>query len=260
VRVVIAICSVLLLAGCLTVSYEERAGAVSSVEPRARRDQTATDVTAPAIDAAEEEQPAARDELTARQETIVAAARRVLATQSTTVGDTTYSYDCTGTILTIYAHAGIYLMGLFPNYSGNGVARLHGIARDYHLLHARSLPEPGDLIFWDNTYDRNQDGNWNDPLTHAGLVIDVDEDGTVLYVHHNYRRGIVSATMNLAEPETYQSPEGAVLNAPMRMASQRAANPDLWLSSHLFREYAAMYRIELSAASTFDGAAVASAP
>ena len=179
---------------------------------------------------------------------LVRAAGEVLETQSTIVGASTFSYDCTGTILTVYAHAGIYLADLFAKYTGNGVARLHGIATDYDVLHTRDLPEPGDVIFWDNTYDRNEDGNWNDPLTHAGLVISVSEDGTVGYLHHNYRRGIVTATMNLLKPETYQNDDGEMLNSPMRMASQRASNPDLWLSSHLYREFASMHLIHLEAA------------
>ncbi len=201
--------------------------------------------------------PAAPEErgLSERQILLIQAAREIIETQSTIVGATTFSYDCTGTILTVYAQAGIYLVDLFGKYTGNGVARLYGIATDYEVLHTRDLPEPGDVIFWDNTYDRNEDGNWNDPLTHAGLVISVEEGGTVEYLHHNYRRGIVTARMNLLKPEVYQNDEGNELNSPMRMAGQRASNPDLWLSSHLFREFASMHLIHIEAA-TIDGPAV----
>lgn len=191
-----------------------------------------------------ESEPAA---LTPTQEAIVAAAQKVLESQSTVVGETTYSYDCSGTILTVYAHAGIYLVDLFPRYTGNGVRRLHGIAVDHGLLHENTLPEAGDLIFWDNTYDRNEDGVWNDELTHAGLVLSVADDGTVEYLHHNYRRGIVTASMNLLKPDVYQSDDGEQ-NSPMRMASQRSSNPDKWLSSHLFREFASIHKIQLAMA------------
>ncbi len=198
--------------------------------------------------------------LSERQILLVRAAREIVETQSTVVGETTYSYDCSGTILTVYAHAGIYLVDLFGKYSGNGVARLYGIATDYKVLHTRNLPEPGDVIFWDNTYDRNQDGDWNDPLTHAGLVISVSDDGTVEFLHHNYRRGIVTASMNLLKPEIDRNDEGSELNSPMRMASQRASNPDLWLSSHLFREFACMHLIHIEAAGIDGKEVVASLP
>ncbi|MEE8441827.1 MAG: hypothetical protein V3S41_08910, partial [Spirochaetia bacterium] len=62
-----------------------------------------------------------------RQILLIQGAREIIETQSTIVGATTFSYDCTGTILTVYAQAGIYLVDLFGRYTGNGVARLHGI-------------------------------------------------------------------------------------------------------------------------------------
>lgn len=238
------------LAGCQTIIADGDTAFVPGLD----------DTLAPAIDTAVADAAPESGGLSERQIMLVRAAREIIETQSTVVGETTYSYDCSGTILTVYAHAGIYLIDLFGKYTGNGVARLHGIATDYKVLHTRDLPEPGDVIFWDNTYDRNQDGSWNDPLTHAGLVISVSDDGTVEYLHHNYRRGIVTASMNLLKPEIYRNDEGSELNSPMRMASQRASNPDLWLSSHLFREFAAMYLIHIETAGVDGKEVVASLP
>ncbi|MCK4516114.1 MAG: hypothetical protein KAU31_12695, partial [Spirochaetaceae bacterium] len=75
-----------------------------------------------------------------------------------------------------------------------------------------------------------------------------------------YRRGIVTASMNLLKPEIYRNDEGSELNSPMRMASQRASNPDLWLSSHLFREFAGMHLIHIETVGIDDRAVVASLP
>ncbi len=238
------------LAGCQTIIADGDAALLPGLD----------ETPAPAIDTAVADAAPESEGLSERQIMLVRAAREIIETQSTVVGETTYSYDCSGTILTVYAHAGIYLIDLFGKYTGNGVARLHGIATDYEVLHTRHLPEPGDVIFWDNTYDRNQDGSWNDPLTHAGLVISVSDDGTVEYLHHNYRRGIVTASMNLLKPEIYRNDEGSELNSPMRMASQRASNPDLWLSSHLFREFAGMHLIHIETAGTDGREVVASLP
>ena len=255
-RLLILTALLLTLGGCFTVpslNGQDGTKGIADTKPGtalADHDGSTTDVGVAATEGQ-------ADALSEVQTMIVIAAREVLDTQSTIVGDTTFSYDCSGTILTVYAHAGIHLVDLFPRYTGNGVARIHGIATDYDVLHSRDLPETGDVIFWDNTYDRNEDGNWNDPLTHAGLVISVEADGTVEYLHHNYRRGIVTATMNLLEPETYQDDSGKMLNAPMRMASQRASNPDLWLSSHLFREFASLHEVRIETASATDPIAVA---
>jgi hypothetical protein len=98
------------------------------------------------------------------------------------------------------------------------------------------LPLPGDLVFWDNTYDRNGNGRWDDDLTHAGIVVSVDDDGTIHYVHHNYRRGIVVEQMNL------RAPDDTTRNSAMRMRGSPDGN-GLWLSSHLFRDAGSPYMI-----------------
>ena len=154
-----------------------------------------------------------------------------------------YNNDCTGAILAIYAMAGIRLVDLFPRYSGGGVQRLHDIAADHDLLYHSESPEPGDLIFWDNTYDRAGDRRWNDELTHVGLVLNVDRNGRIEFIHYDYQQGIVSAWMNLRDAETHIGRNGIVVNSPMRMRSHRWINPDQWLASHLYRSLAAMHRI-----------------
>jgi len=183
--------------------------------------------------------------LTGRQARILEAADEILSTQRLVVGGYQYAYDCTGTILAIYAMAGVRLVDLFPNYSGNGVTRLYGIAEDRDLLYHSEYPQPGDLIFWDNTYDKNGDKRWNDQLTHVGLVLSVEPGGTVEYLHHHYREGVVTARMNLRDPDTYVADDGIVVNSPMRMRSHRYLNPDEWLASHLYRRLGALHRIEL---------------
>ncbi|TVQ25502.1 MAG: CHAP domain-containing protein [Spirochaetaceae bacterium] len=184
-------------------------------------------------------------QLSDRQIRILRAAEDILRTQSFVVNGYRYSYDCTGTILAIYAMAGLNVVDLFPRYTGNGVARLYAIARDYDLLYDTVYPAPGDLIFWDNTYDRAGDKRWNDDLTHVGMVISVDANGQIEYLHHHYTQGVVVDRMNLRDPETHLGPGGIVVNSPMRMRSHRYINPDQWLASHLYRRMGALHRIPM---------------
>ena len=156
------------------------------------------------------------------------------------VGNKGFRCDCTGVVLASYYKAGIDLQPAFSEERGNGVARLYAVAERYKLVAPVDRPQPGDIIFWDNTYDHNADGKWGDPLTHAGIVVDVSPDGQISYVHHNYRRGVVTARMNLRKPDTYQAQtsNGTLLvNSPMRMKSHRYIKPEAWLSSHLFRSF-----------------------
>ena len=81
--------------------------------------------------------------------------------------------DCTGTVLAIYYYAGIDLARDFNKYSGNGVTRLYKSLQAQKLLYETRYPVTGDIIFWDNTYDRNEDGRWNDTLTHVGITAGV---------------------------------------------------------------------------------------
>jgi hypothetical protein len=189
--------------------------------------------------------PGAANELSLRQQRLVESAQELLASQNFVVGDQRYSYDCTGTILAIYAMAGIHVVDLFPRYSGNGVNRLYSIARDQDLLYHSNAPQPGDLIFWDNTYDKNGDKQWNDGLTHVGIVLSVSESGIIDYVHHHYTQGVVRARMSLVNPEIHLGADGVIVNSPMRMRSHRYLNPDEWLASHLYRELGALYAVDL---------------
>ncbi len=182
------------------------------------------------------------DDLSPVQQRVVDSAKSLVGARTLRINGRRFRYDCTGTILAAYYGAGIDLEAEFSAYTGNGVARLFKLAAAHELVYSGDSPRPGDVIFWDNTYDRNGDGTWNDPLTHAGVVIRTYEDGSVEYVHHNYREGIVVARMSLASPDLHQS--GALLvNSPMRMNSHRYINPSRWLASHLYRSAGMLYEL-----------------
>jgi cell wall-associated NlpC family hydrolase len=182
------------------------------------------------------------DDLSSVQEQVVESARSLVGRRNLRVNGRRFRFDCTGTILAAYYGAGIDLQAEFSRYTGNGVARLFKLAADHDLVYTGDSPNPGDVIFWDNTYDRNGDGAFNDQLTHAGVVIRAYEDGSVDYVHHNYRDGIVIARMSLGAPDVHRS-EAALVNSPMRMKSHRYMNPAEWLASHLYRSAGMLYQL-----------------
>ncbi len=166
---------------------------------------------------------------------VAAAALDLVGERNLTVAGRRFNFDCTGTILAAYYAAGYDLAAGFGAYSGNGVSRLYAMSEDQGTLRYREPLKPGDIVFWDNSYDRNGDGRWNDELTHAGIIVDVSGDGTVTFVHHNYREGVVTATMNITRPDDQNR------NSPMRMASHRWRASDPWLSGELYRAHGALY-------------------
>ncbi|OQY31258.1 MAG: hypothetical protein B6241_14470 [Spirochaetaceae bacterium 4572_59] len=150
-----------------------------------------------------------------------------------------FNMDCSGVVLAIYYHSGIDLTKNLGSYSGGGVQRLYDYLNDLQLLYKSNYPAQGDLLFWDNTYDKNNDGASNDELTHVGMVVESNSKGDVIYIHHNYRRGIVMASMNLLDPDNLDR------NSPMRARGAEEGHAAKWLSSHLLRNAGKAYEIPL---------------
>jgi hypothetical protein len=183
-------------------------------------------------------------EVTDIQGELIQGAQSLLGKNEIIVRGKRFSMDCTGVVLAIYYHAGIDLTKDFSSYTGNGVARLYYYLADQDFLYNTLAPQPGDIIFWDNTYDQNEDGRWNDTFTHTGMVVQASEWGTIDYVHHNYRKGIVLERMNLKEPDVHEKEiDGSmvIINSPMRMRSS-PKGPG-WLASHLYRDFGRGYEL-----------------
>lgn len=108
-----------------------------------------------------------------------------------------FNNDCSGLIYGIFWASDIDLQSKIMKETGNGVARLYKVMDKNDLIHKRKLPSPGDLIFWSNTY-----GRWGSkPLSHIGVVVSVEKDGSIEFVHNNtYLGAIRKESMNLYRP------------------------------------------------------------
>ena len=151
-----------------------------------------------------------------------------------------FMLDCIGTVSAAYWSAGYDIQRDFAKYEGNGVNRLYQTLLFRAALHRLMIPKPGDIIFWANTYDRNKNGILDDDgLTHAGIVVKVDDDGTVSYMHESVTRGVVIAYFNLLHPDLPRSPEGKIWNSPMYLGSNynNQKNPPHWLSGDLWSAF-----------------------
>lgn len=156
-----------------------------------------------------------------------------------------FRLDCSGLVQAIYWEIGVDLTSPLSAYRGNGVARLHAYLSDLGLIYTGANPKVGDLIFWDNTYDRNNNGKADDYFTHIGMVVEIRENGDLQYIHHNYRKGIILERMNPRTPSLYTRREmgqNQVVNSPMRMRG----SPDIGktLSGELVRSWGSAWRIE----------------
>lgn len=161
-------------------------------------------------------------------------------TQGVVVNGKSFTIDCIGTLRAAFWGAGIDIAQDFYKYTGNGVSCLFYSLKDSAALKSENLPAEGDVVFWDNTWDRNGDGVFgNDPLTHAGLIVQVDEDGTCYYLHASVHAGVTIERMNLKNPSVWKDDSGKVINSGLYLGSYfgNPKNPPKWTAGDLFRAF-----------------------
>jgi len=162
-----------------------------------------------------------------------------------TVNGKQFTLDCIGTVSAIFYRIGIDVTKDFGKYSGNGVNRLYMTLKDRGALHYDKYPRIGDVVMWDNTWDANGDGDrTNDPRTHAGVVMAVDGDGTIHYVHSNLLKGVVVEEMNLLRPSVAVDASGKRLNSGLAIPTASGGpRPERWLSGDVFEAFGDLLRV-----------------
>jgi hypothetical protein len=148
---------------------------------------------------------------------VVAAARRRLGRP--------FAGDCSGFVLGAMGAAGIR-PALAPARS-----RSESLFRATYTV---SAPEPGDLAFFHDTYDRNRDGRVNDPFTHVALVEAVEDDVVVLL--HRGVGGVERIRMDLGHPSDPDT------NDRVRMPRGDDPPTSKVLAGELFAGYGALPR------------------
>ncbi|MFN7143396.1 MAG: CHAP domain-containing protein [Myxococcota bacterium] len=118
-----------------------------------------------------------------------------------------YRFDCSGLVEASLASAGCAFRG--------STEMLFQQAREHRVLHRKRLPTPGDVAFFDDTYDDNGNGRLDDPLTHVAVVESVDGKGTITLIHVG-SKGVTRFLMNLRRPEDRHDADGNLINSYIR--------------------------------------------
>jgi hypothetical protein len=172
---------------------------------------------------------------------VAKAAGQLVGQRRMTGGGETHRFDCSGMVEAAYARAGWDYRGSSKN--------LYDLADDAGVLHKKKRPHLGDVVFWDNTYDRNKNGRRDDSLTHVGVVEAVLDDDTVRIVHLG-SRGVVRIAMNLRHPHERHDAAGAIINSYVR--ASRDARSGGVLSGELFRGFASLWKLPKHGDATAD--------
>lgn len=154
-----------------------------------------------------------------------------------------YRDDCSGFASAALQRAGLSIEG--------STAQLWELAKDARATHRRKEPDPGDIAFFDDTWDRNGDGRRNDDLTHVAVVIDVKRDGTILLAHAGTSAGRATLRMNLRHPSVHDD-GGEILNDWLRRRSGDEPESSKYLSGELWRGFATFEASEAVADSAID--------
>jgi hypothetical protein len=147
------------------------------------------------------------------------------------------AYDCAGVTRAIYLEHGIdlYESGA-PDPKANGVRLIHHHISRHGKIHHGPVVRPGDLVFFDNTWDYNGDGLVNDLLTHVGIVERQEGDGTIIFISR-VAGAIERYRMNLALPHVHRTTEGRVLNDYIRRKDFGDLGNTAYLAGQLFASF-----------------------
>lgn len=138
--------------------------------------------------------------------------------------------DCSGFISWVLTESGVPADGR--------VASLFDLAVANEALHWKPLPFVGDLVFFDHTHDRDDDEDWNDELTHIGVVIDVEPDGTARFAHGGTSSGRKTGAINLLHPDDHADTTGKIVNSYVREPRGDDPADATYLAGELFAAFA----------------------
>lgn len=173
-----------------------------------------------------------RSDATARQ--VVGGAVSLLEETRMVVDGEVYRHDCIGMVEAAYATVGIDLT--------SDISLLYAQAKVLEVFHQDPFPLPGDVVFFDNSYDKNGNGVRDDPNTHVAVVERVEEDGTIHIIHLGGRgKPVTRRWMNLLHPDAARSSDGKVWNSHLRSVRHRDNGPNL--SSQLWTGFGSFWKV-----------------
>jgi len=152
------------------------------------------------------------------------------------------AYDCAGVTRAVFLKHGIDLYdGKLSDSHTNGVRIIHAHIRQQGRFHRGPVAYPGDLVFFNNTWDYNGDGKVNDPLTHVGIVEQQESDGTVIFISR-VAGAVERYRMNLGLPHVHKTADGRILNDYLRRKHVGDRANTFYLTGELFAQFATRVR------------------
>ena len=174
------------------------------------------------------------------QQAVVETAAHMVGAPSIETRGRRISADCAGVTREVFLRHGIDVYaGGEAGPDANGVRHIYGHVKHYGRLHRGPVVRPGDLVFFDDTWDYNGDGVVNDALTHVGIVETVDSDGTVVFISR-VAAAVQRYRMNLRMPSVHRTPDGRIMNDYLRRKRWNDTGETAHLTGELFAEFGSL--------------------
>jgi hypothetical protein len=138
--------------------------------------------------------------------------------------------DCSGFVSAVMTEEGLDMDGR--------VITIYERAVENDAIHWDLVPIAGDLVFFDDTHDRNNNGLLDDDLTHIGIVLDVEPDGTVVFGHAGLSSGRGVGRLNLYTPGMRDRSDGERVNSILRSPKSWDPPGAVHLAGELFAGFA----------------------
>jgi hypothetical protein len=146
----------------------------------------------------------------------VQTAAKLVGAKTITSNGRRIAYDCAGVTRAVFLTHGIDLYAGEPgDPDANGVRIIHAHIQQQGTFHQGPAAHPGDLVFFNNTWDFNRDGKVNDPLTHVGIVERREPNGTIIFISR-VADAIERYHMNLSLPHVHKTSDPQRLSSPKR--------------------------------------------
>jgi hypothetical protein len=170
--------------------------------------------------------------------------QRITIKHPLTGEEVAYTMDCSGFVSCVFKSANIGgFETLTSNVEGeNGVKIIYKALEKSKKIYRKKMPKVADIIFFDNTYDRNGNSAIDDELTHVGIVLSVDENGTITFIHSSVSGGVTRDYVNLYHPDK-ETLNGDTINSHLRV--QKDADPldTKYLAGELFHAFGTVFDI-----------------
>ncbi|MEE2904164.1 MAG: hypothetical protein VYC39_17690 [Myxococcota bacterium] len=154
------------------------------------------------------------------------------------VGSKRYLDDCSNVLRIAYDDLGIDLFSEryhYPKANGVRLIRMKGLTSAAST--SSTTVAVGDLVIFDNTYDRNKNNRLDDRDTHAAIVVGFEDSDTAV-IYHRVRSGHKIGRLNLRESHRVFSRKGRRrFNDVLRRVAKRDRHKVPRLTGQLFATY-----------------------